>query len=71
MEDVLLKLGSKIRYERLKRKMSQEKLAELANLNMRTISIVENGQNSVKFITIYKIAEAFGLEINDLVNFKL
>ncbi len=70
-KEVLLKLGTKIRYERIKRELSQEKLAEIANLNMQTISLAENGQSSIKFVTVYKIAQAFGMEVRELVDFRL
>ena len=42
--------------------ISQEKLAELANINMRSISMLENGLTNVKFLTLYKIAEALEVE---------
>ena len=40
-KELLLKLGSKVRYERIKKNLSQEELAEIANLNMRSISTIE------------------------------
>lgn len=69
-KELLLKLGSKVRYERLKRNLSQEELAENANLNMRSISMIERGVTDVKFTTLYKIAQAFGIEMMDLIEFR-
>lgn len=71
MEDkeLLLKLGNKIRYERVRRHLSQEKLAELANLNMRSISTIECGTTDVKFTTLNKIADALGVDVKTLVEF--
>jgi transcriptional regulator with XRE-family HTH domain len=66
-----LKLGNKIKFERMKRKWSQEKLAEEADLSMRSISLLECGKNDARFSTISKIAEAFDIEISDLVGFNL
>lgn len=40
-EKTVFKLGLKIKIERQKRKMSQEKLAELANLNRNFVGMVE------------------------------
>ncbi len=73
MEDteLLLKLGNKIRYERVRRHLSQEKLAELANINMRSVSTIECGTTDVKFTTLNKIADALGVELKNLVEFKL
>ena len=54
MKDVrLLELGNKIRFERMKRDISQEKLAELANLSIRTISDIERGITDIRYILIY------------------
>ena len=62
-KELLLKLGSKVRYERIKKNLSQEELAEIANLNMRSISTIERGVIDVKFTTLTKLAEALGVEI--------
>ena len=70
-DELLLKLGNKIRYERVRRHFSQEKLAELANINMRSVSTIECGATDVKFSTLYKIANALEIEITSLVQFTL
>lgn len=70
-KEILLKLASKISYERKRKNLSQEELAERANVNMRSISMLENGLTNVKFLTLFKIAEALDIEICDLVNFRL
>lgn len=69
--ELLLKLGNKIRYERVRRHLSQEKLAELANINMRSVSTIECGTTDVKFTTLNKIANALRVEIKTLVEFTL
>ncbi|MFI3300618.1 MAG: helix-turn-helix transcriptional regulator [Candidatus Gastranaerophilales bacterium] len=68
---LLLKLGNKIRYERLKRQLSQEKLAELAEMSMRSISLLECGYNNVQYFSLAKIAEAFEMNISELTDFRL
>jgi transcriptional regulator with XRE-family HTH domain len=69
--NIEIKLGYKIRYERLKQKLSQEKLAEKANLHRTFIGAVERGEVSASIGNIAKIAEALNLEIEDLLNFQL
>ena len=69
--EILLKLGHKIRYERMKREMSQEQLSDLAELNFRSISYIECGKHDVKCTTLDKIANAFGMDISELFMFKL
>lgn len=70
-KDILLKLASKISYERKRKNLSQEELAAIANINMRSVSMLENGLTNVKFLTLYRIAQALEIEICDLVNFRL
>ncbi|MFA7659501.1 MAG: helix-turn-helix transcriptional regulator [Candidatus Gastranaerophilaceae bacterium] len=69
--DIHLKLGNKIKYERMKRHWSQEKLAEASDLSMRSISLLECGKNDVRFSTLSKLAKAFDMEVSALVDFRL
>ena len=69
--ETLFKLGQKIRYERVKRNMSQEELAACANINFRSISYIECGKHDVKILTLEKIAKAFNIDISELLQFKL
>lgn len=70
-DDRLLQLGQKIRYERLKRKFSQEDLEEKSSVSRRTISEIERGNADIRYTNLYQIAEAFGLKISELLDFKL
>lgn len=70
-DDRLLQLGQKIRYERLKRKFSQEELEEKSSVSRRTISEIERGNADIRYTNLYQIAEAFGLKISELLDFKL
>ncbi len=51
-------LGNRIRELRLKRKMSQEQLAEAADLHRNMIGLLERGRRSPSLETVVKIAEA-------------
>ena len=66
----LLELGNKIRLERMKRDISQEKLAEMANVSIRTISDIERGITDISYTNLLQIAEAFDLTLSELLNFK-
>ncbi len=63
------KIGLKIKIERVKRNISQERLAELANLSRPTIGAIERGQKSPTFNTLEAIAGAFGITVQELCNF--
>ncbi|HIS37645.1 TPA: helix-turn-helix transcriptional regulator [Candidatus Scatousia excrementigallinarum] len=69
--EILLKLATKIIYERKRKNLSQEEVASLANINMRSLSLIENGQTNARFLTLYRIANALNIDISELVNFRL
>jgi len=63
---ILEKFGTKIRSLRLKKKLSQEKLAELADLHRTYIGQIETGKRNVALKNIAKLAEALGVSIKEL-----
>ena len=67
----LLELGNKIRLERMKRDISQEKLAEMANVSIRTISDIERGITDIRYTNLLQISEALNMTLSELLNFKL
>ena len=52
MDYNLKNFGKIIRIERIKNDLSQEKLAELLNVSMRTISLIESGKQHPKFFLV-------------------
>lgn len=70
-DDRLLQLGQKIRYERLKRGLSQEDLEERSSVSRRTISEIKRGNADIRYTNLYQIAEAFGISISEMLDFKL
>jgi ribosome-binding protein aMBF1 (putative translation factor) len=60
-------LGETIRTERKKARLSQEKLAEKADLHHNYIGEIERGEKAATIDTIVKIAKALGLRTRDLV----
>ena len=74
MKDIdndLLKLGYKIKYERLKRGLSQLDLALETELTTRTISRIECGIIDPKYLTLKKISNALKIDIKDMLDLKL
>ena len=67
--DTVRKLGEKIRVERLRRKLSQEKLAEHANLNRNFIGMIERAETNVTVKNLEGIANALNSDIKDLFEF--
>lgn len=69
--ELLLKLGQKVRFERIKKNLSQDELAELVGLSKQSISALETGVSNLKFTNLYSIAKALGLNLGDFSDFKL
>jgi transcriptional regulator with XRE-family HTH domain len=66
-ERVLQGFGQHVRQLRLSKKISQEALAEMADLHRTYISDVERGVRNVSLATAFRIAQALGVELKDLV----
>ncbi len=62
------KISLNIKIERIRKKLSQEQLSELANLSKNTIGNIERGEVSPTIATLEKIANALGIKFTDLVN---
>ena len=72
MENIeLIRLGQKIQFERKKRKLSQEKLAELANLSVHGLSNIETGKTDLKYTNLLQIAKAFNMHPSVLLDFNM
>lgn len=61
------KVGERIRYHRLQRGMSQEKLALLAGINPAFLGHLERGLKSPTFTTLDKIVEALELNYSEFL----
>jgi len=62
----MITIGEKIINERKKKGLTQEDLAELSKINLRTIQRIENSQNIPRGKTLNLIGDALQLDIEDL-----
>ncbi len=65
--EILKRFGQRVRNERLKRSLSQEKLAEKASLHRTYIGMIERAEKNITLINIEKIANALEISIEDLL----
>lgn len=68
MDDIRKLLGHRIKELRHKRKLSQEQLAELVNLDRRSISNIECG-NTFPASSLVNIATALNTDLKTLFDF--
>lgn len=68
-EKLLLAFGAHIKSLRLERKLSQEDLASLCNLDRTYISGVERGRRNISLINIVKLASSLEVPPERLLAF--
>jgi transcriptional regulator with XRE-family HTH domain len=62
----LTAFGSNLRSEREHKKLTQEKLAEKADLDPSYISGIERGIRNPSILSVVRIADALGTTVSDL-----
>jgi len=58
LEKQLRTVGANLRRERMARGLTQERLAELVDLNVRTLQKIEAGQTNILFTTAIRLQAA-------------
>ncbi|MFA5554069.1 MAG: helix-turn-helix transcriptional regulator [Phycisphaerae bacterium] len=66
MEDICARVGFNIRNIREEKEISQEKLANLADLHRAYIGQIERGEKNIGIRNLEKIAKALKVNIRDL-----
>ena len=67
--DIKSNIGKRIKELRIKKKLSQEKLSELADISQNTLSSIECGDNFISAESLERIMEALGVTADELFNF--
>ena len=68
MEDIKVKFGQRVKELRSSKGYSQEKLAEISDLDRTYIPGIESGKRNVSIAVVEKIAKAFNISISELLN---
>lgn len=61
------KIGSRIRYYRMQKNLSQEQLSELIDFHQASISHIENGSKGLSLETLIDIANILNVSTDDLL----
>lgn len=64
---ILTFFGKRVREERLKKDLSQEKLAEIAELHRTYIGMIERGEKNITLENVEKISRALKISISKLL----
>ncbi|MGO1245697.1 MAG: helix-turn-helix domain-containing protein [Sphingobacterium sp.] len=62
-----MELSEKITIARKRKGLTQEQLADLANITVRTVQRIESGESVPRVFTIKTLAEALGTNFEDLI----
>ena len=65
---ILIRFGEKVREERMKLGLSQEKLAALAGVHRTYIGMIERAERNITLENIERIAKALSRKPSDLLN---
>ncbi len=61
-------IGKRIKELRNRKGLSQEDLADLSQLSLRTIQRIENGETEARGDSLKRLATAFGIEAEELID---
>lgn len=67
MATIYKKLGGKVRKYRKQQGLTQEKLAELARIDPKSIIQIENGKRNPTLKTIRKIATSLKIKLSTII----
>ena len=69
IDNELKKFGSTLKAVRVSRQITQEKLAELTDLNIRTVQKIEAGQTNILITTALRLQKALACRWDELMRF--
>lgn len=70
MSDLKIKFGRRIRALRRRKEMTQEQLAEAADISVDFLSLVERGINAPSFETLEKLGTALNVSTKEMFEFE-
>ena len=63
----LKRLGGRVKQLRIEGKLTQQKLADLCEIDVRTIQRIETGEYEIGLFVLYALADAFGIGLAKLL----
>lgn len=69
-EEILSEFAENIRIERLKQKLSQEKLAEKAGITQKYLNLIENHKANPSIVIVVNICKVLNIDLNTAYKIK-
>ena len=66
--DINLIFGANVKEHRLAQKLSQEKLANMAEIDRTYLPEIEQGKRNISLVIAKRIANALNVKLTDLLN---
>ena len=66
-EEILTKIADNIRIERLRQRISQEKLAEMSGITQKYLNLIENKKSTPSIVIVVNICNSLKMELNSLL----
>ena len=66
-KSISIKFGERVRELRVSKNLSQEQLADLANVHRTYIGMIERAEKNITLVNMEKIANALEVKIEDLL----
>lgn len=67
--DVLKKIGRQFRLERIKRDLSQERFAEIADVHTNYIGKVERGEQNLTIKKLVELANSLNVPVKNILDY--
>ncbi len=68
-KQILIQFGKRVRQERDRQGISQERLGELAHVHRTYIGMIERAEKNITLTNMEKIARALGKKVSNLIDF--
>lgn len=66
--NLLKKIGTKLKFERMKKGLSQNELGKKAKISSNLVSLIERGKSNPTVETIAALSKALDISIEELIN---
>lgn len=65
-KNILKTVADNIRLERLRGRLSQEKLAEMVDISTKYLNMIENRKANPTIVIVIRICKALGIDLNTI-----